>query len=189
MEADSRRSSPSKAGSEVGSGLGPSVSRVGASTVVSNGDAVDRAMSISAMASGSNPDGGALSSILSGAASFLCRRCNWRKPLVEMSKTRKDECIRDGASYKSIADRWSKQRQLKTWFDNQSPEERITWYRKQQETAKGDKRKFDNVDYEDKTSAIAYERAQREEMMIPFSEFELPLLIKGYQTPRLWQCG
>ena len=81
MEAESVGPSPSKAGSEVGSGLGPSVSRVGASTVVSNGDAVDRAMSISAMASRGNPDGGALNSILSGATSFLCKRCNWRKPL------------------------------------------------------------------------------------------------------------
>ena len=106
-----------------------------------------------------------------------------------MSKSRKDECIRDGASYKSIADRWAKQRTLKTWFDNQSPEERIAWYRKQQDTAKGDKRKFENVDYEDKTSRTAYERQQTEEMMIPCSEFELPLLIKGYQTPRLWHCG
>ena len=73
----------------------------------------------------------------SKGCSFNCRKCKVDKPIGEMDKNKPGQCARDTLSYKSISDRWAKNRQLRVWFQNMSPQEQIDWYRKQQGVAAG----------------------------------------------------
>jgi hypothetical protein len=82
---------------------------------------------------------------------FLCKLCKRQHPLSDMS-ARANVCSRDNSSYKSISSRWSKQRELKTWYDNMSDEQRAAWYLKQQQLPTGSKRNFEQIQYSESTS-------------------------------------
>ena len=76
---------------------------------------------------------------------FECRKCKLVLCMSYMSPTKKGECKRDTASYKSLTERWSKDRRLRTWWNGLSPAETVEWYRKQHSISSGSKRKFDTV--------------------------------------------
>jgi len=102
----------------------------------------------------------------SKSSCFNCRKRKLDKPIGEMDKNKPGQCARDTLSYKSISDRWAKNRQLRVWFQNMSPQEQIDWYRKQQGVAAGKKRRFDEVTYADSTeTSTGNEKKKRYHMM------------------------
>ena len=53
-------------------------------------------------------------------------------------------CYKCNASYKSVAERWKKDRKLKAWWQAMSGPEKVAWYKKQRDVRNvGQKRKFD----------------------------------------------
>jgi hypothetical protein len=88
---------------------------------------------------------------------FVCKMCKIHHPLSDMS-ARANVCNRDNSTYKSIAFRWSKQTDLKTWYDKISDEQRAAWYLKQQQLPKGSKRNFEQIACSESTSSLASSR-------------------------------
>ena len=80
---------------------------------------------------------------------FMCRACQQVLPLVYMSQSQPNRCTKDVASYKALADRWIKNRQLKLLWNSWNDEQRAQWYRKQHSLNAYKKRSFDDFVYEE----------------------------------------
>ena len=87
----------------------------------------------------------------SASAQFTCSKCKKVMPRSQMS-TRPGVCKVDGAAYKSLCDRWTKNRKLKSWWVGLNEEEQRLWFVKQQTNPAGTKRRFADVEYQEKTS-------------------------------------
>ena len=117
--------------------------------------------------------GGASSTLVvpvGGVGTFACKKCQQVLPREEESTLRKGICKRDISAYKSLSDRWSRNRQLKDWYDSQSHEQMVLWYLKQQKCPSGQKRKFD-CEYSDASVKRGYALEQEEDHWITFDQF------------------
>ena len=79
---------------------------------------------------------------------FVCKSCDRQLAVSEISY-RKSTCKNCSNAYKSLADRWSKHRKLKSWFDSMSYEQRRDWFITNLVHSQGTMRKFDDVAYQD----------------------------------------
>ena len=73
-------------------------------------------------------------------ATFMCRKCKLQLPLADMDVDKKDCCKKDTRSYKSLQERWSKDRKLYVWWRDAQEPEQTAWYRKQRNRPAGEKR-------------------------------------------------
>jgi hypothetical protein len=78
---------------------------------------------------------------------FKCAKCKKTYPSSQMAMTRSGVCQADAKAYKSLTDRWGKQRKLKMWWSSLTPEQQTDWYLRQQALPQGAKRRFDNIEY------------------------------------------
>jgi hypothetical protein len=70
---------------------------------------------------------------------FKCTKCKKTYPSSQMAMTRSGVCQADAKSYKSLAERWGKQRKLKMWWSSLTPEQQTDWYLRQQALPQGAK--------------------------------------------------
>ena len=110
---------------------------------------------------------------------FRCAKCNKVLPMTDMSPHRRNVCIKDTRSYKSLTERWAKNRTLKIWWDGLQPDARINWFCKNQECQPGEKRKYGEITHGD--SSIQQEHMGEEELdhFIPWDLFEEKGLRRG----------
>ena len=120
----------------------------------------------------------------SAGASFDCTKCGRTLPLSSQS-SRKGVCVPDSAAYKALADKWSKQRQLRTWWMNLSPEEQRAWYLKQQDVPSGTKRKFQDMMHAETTQEIAGNVEDEIDNFITWTKFKRDGLLEGTSVPDL----
>ena len=79
-----------------------------------------------ALASSMTPTGIAQPSASSSFCStFLCKRCELTLPSAEEDPSRPGQCKKDSNSYKSISDRWTKNRSLRAYFTGLSDSQRV----------------------------------------------------------------
>ena len=107
---------------------------------------------------------------------FPCKKCKLVLPLEVMDPIKVGVCTKDVLSYKSLTERWSRNRSLKTWWDKQSEPQQVGWYREQHTVRRGTKRKMD-VMYADKSSSLAYNYEENADRWIPYEVYlreELP---------------
>ena len=112
-------------------------------------------------------------------STFKCNRCALTLALGKQDPHRPGQCKLDSLSYKSLQDRWSRNRSLKTWWENKSPEEQTAWFQRQQNLKPGQKRSFSDVEYSDESSTVAFDNIARIEAWITYEEFEMPKLVRG----------
>lgn len=91
-------------------------------------------------------------------ATFTCKRCGLVVPFSEMDASKPGNCKKDILSYKSLCDRWSRNRSLKVWWDALPDHETHLWYRKQHALATSVKRKFE-ITYADESRKNAHDVA------------------------------
>ena len=107
---------------------------------------------------------------------FTCKKCKLLLPLEVMNTIKVGVCTPDVLSYKSLSERWGRNRALKTWWDKQSEPQQQAWYRDNHAVRRGTKRKMD-VMYADKSSSIAYNFEENADRWIPYEVYlreELP---------------
>ena len=116
---------------------------------------------------------------------FRCAKCLKVLPMTDMSPHRRNVCVKDTRSYKSLTERWAKNRALKIWWDGLSPEERINWFCKNQECQVGEKRKYGDISHAD--ASIQQEHMGEEELdhFIPWDLFEEKGLRRGRSSTQL----
>ena len=82
------------------------------------------------------PSRNAASSSLAGhsmtSTHFNCLDCKQLLPMGMMSMSKKDRCAKDVASYKSLCDKWTRVRQLRTWWAALDAENKVERFRKHQ---------------------------------------------------------
>ena len=114
-------------------------------------------------------------------STFYCKSCLLHLPLVEMHPSKPGKCIRDVQSYKSISERWVRNRPLKGWWDSQNEMEQANWYRKQHGLKRGEKRKFEAT-YSDLSNRRAWTNYDNIDRWVPFHiylQIELPKGLKN----------
>lgn len=104
----------------------------------------------------------------SSSTHFSCKKCKYLLPLCAQSLTKRDECAKDVASYKSLSDRWRVVRQLRVWWHSLSPEQQTEWFRKQQSASPGSKRKFDECVYEEAGTASTGDEEREQDHFQPW---------------------
>ena len=95
-------------------------------------------------------------------------RCALAKPIQQMSDSKRGVCKPDVKTYKSISARWARDRNLKSWFDNMGPAEMQNWYRQKQSGPTGQKRKFDECNYQEGSTQSSYTDAGEIDNWIPW---------------------
>ena len=115
-----------------------------------------------------------------GSFTFCCVKCGQNLPIILMSKNRKNTCIKDEANYKSLTDRWAKNRSLREYWTNMSDQDKEAWYRKQQEATPGTKRKFDEIDYNESSVSQRARVNKERDWMQPWDEFLKDKLPQGH---------
>ena len=105
--------------------------------------------------------------------------------MTDMSPHRRNVCIKDTRSYKSLTERWAKNRTLKIWWDVLLPDARINGFCKNQECQLGEKRKHGEITHGD--SSIQQEHMGEEELdhFIPWDLFEEKGLRRGRNSTEL----
>ena len=94
-------------------------------------------------------------------------------------------CKKDNSSYKALTQRWTKQRSLRTWWENSSPEDKVVWYNKQQSLATGTKRRFEEVGYSEQTKHSVEDLERDFDMMRPWWWFLSRGLKEGKTLPEI----
>ena len=116
---------------------------------------------------------------------FRCKCCRRVLPVCEQCVSRPGVCIKDNASYKSIAQRWNKQRQLKIWWDSLDDDQKANWYLKQHTIGNGVKRKFDEITYAERSIQSTTAQESFVDMMIPWSIYKRNGLTEGTDLVQL----
>ena len=114
-----------------------------------------------------------------GQRAFQCVKCKMQKPISDLAKGKRNECQRDTASYKSLAERWAKNRGLRVWWNSLTATQIVEWYRKQQSLPAGTKRRFDNVTYSEATSQSVGSEDRDRVWYQPYSIYEEENMKKG----------
>ena len=107
-----------------------------------------------------------------GQTHFTCLDCRLILPMTMMSISKKGHCNKDVASFKSLSDRWQKQRCLRNWWTGMDKDGQCEWYHKQQEVAKGTKRKFDDVIFQESSKKVAQDVEKELDTCIPWWMFK-----------------
>ena len=104
---------------------------------------------------------------------FFCVMCEMNKPLNELQiRNGKSCCFPDVNSYSSLCNRWKTHRALKQWFKAMQHNEKVAWYRKQQEChMRGAKRSFDMIQGVQYSRKEAYQSDVTMDNWIPFHVF------------------
>lgn len=118
---------------------------------------------------------------------FKRAKCTKVLPMTEMSPHRRNVCIKDTRSYKSLNERWTKNRASKTWWGALTPEAHIAWYCKHHEVQAAEKRKYQEISHAE--SSISQERMGEDEVdrFIPWDVFEERGLETGRTSSQLEQ--
>ena len=115
---------------------------------------------------------------------FACNRCKLTLPNSAMSLSKKNECKKDTASYKSLSDRWTKTRSLRTWWQNLDGPGQVTWFRKQHSLAVGTKRQYDEcTQNERETETVGNEDRERDHY-VPWRKWRDAKLSAGWPLPK-----
>ena len=120
---------------------------------------------------------------------FRCKSCLLEKPLAQMCKSRQGVCKDDSSAYKCLTDRWNKHQALKIWWNEKTVEDKAAWYRKQQQLPQGNKRRFDEVTYEEGSKSSKGQDEAEQDLFQPWSEFLKDQTLSGKTTPEaeaLW---
>jgi hypothetical protein len=78
---------------------------------------------------------------------FKCKKCELTKPQQDADKNKPNSCVPCVNAYKSICDRWTRDRALHSWWQGLTPQEKSQWYVRQNKVPAGAKRKFHEVNY------------------------------------------
>ena len=105
-----------------------------------------------------------------GSGTFPCKRCKLVLPMAYMDALKAGVCKKDVLSYKSISDRWQKDRRLKTWWDSLGDSGIVNWYVTQHDLKQGEKRKLD-VQYLDQSKRTKLSSEMDVDRLIPFDVF------------------
>jgi len=65
-------------------------------------------------------------------------------------------CKKDIANYRSLTNKWTRDRRLRTWWGNLKPEAQTLWFQKWQQMPQGSKRRFDECFGEELTREQEY---------------------------------
>jgi hypothetical protein len=112
---------------------------------------------------------------------FLCKCCKRQLPLAALCPSRPNTCHKDNCSYKALAQRWSKNRQLKAWWETLSDDLKVAWYQKQQALPQGTKRSFDEIIYEETTITDQSTNEKDLDALVPWSVFLRNKTVEGMQ--------
>ena len=115
---------------------------------------------------------------------FDCQKCGRCLPLSQQS-ARKGICVADSNSYKSLSERWVKQRLLRTWWQGQTPEQQKVWYLKQHSIPSGSKRKFEDLSYSETTDELVADLNDEVDNVLPWAIFRRNGIIEGKSVPDL----
>ena len=108
----------------------------------------------------------------SNADTFLCKGCNWQCKLNTMCKFRPGWCEKDALTYKSLAERWGKDRKLKTMWDGYSGQQRIDYMRERHTTPTGAQRKFDECKFSEESVDKRQFGEHEEDWWVPWRIFK-----------------
>ena len=86
-----------------------------------------------------------------GQNQFLCSRCKQHFGFGQKTAGR-CECKRCGASYKSLRERFCRDRKNNIWWDKKNDDEKMAWFVQQHTVPQGTRRSFDEVMYEEETA-------------------------------------
>jgi hypothetical protein len=115
---------------------------------------------------------------------FNCSKCRKMLGLGDQS-TRPGICAKDYNSYKGLAQRWTRQRALKTWWDKLSDDEKTAWYQKQHVLPSGSKRKYDNINYADVAEESVGHQERDADAFLTWTWFKRYGLMEGKSVPEL----
>lgn len=115
----------------------------------------------------------------SQTSSFTCIKCQLSLPTSQMSMTRKNECVRDVASYMSLTKRWAKSRPLRAWWCRLKADEKVMWYRKQHQLTPGSKRTFDEISYQETARSSTGKEERDQDHFKPWKIFRDDALAAG----------
>ena len=122
---------------------------------------------------------------------FRCVKCKKDVPLTCMSVSRPGWCRADDLNYKSLTQRWAKDRSLKTWWQAKSEEQKTAWFVSQQSFSNsGQKRKFDQIGYADESVKTSGTMERDLDHFQTFEIWSAPKLLQGKTLPQLereWQ--
>ena len=127
---------------------------------------------------------GRCSSSAAGPGQFWCKCCDRQLAVAEIS-FRRSTCKCCSNAYKSLAERWSKNRRLKCWFDAMTTEQRRDWFVTNLTHSQGTKRKFDNVAYEDVSANREYVAEEEIDEYVPWKWFHIHGRMEGKTTAEL----
>ena len=152
-----------------------------------------RAISVGATTMSGLSGGGVLGCALAASGSgqqtcgsqFVCRKCTMKFPLSDASSSKPETCNVCVASYKSLTVRWTSNRKLRTWWQDMDSSGQIAWFKKQHERPSGSKRKWDEFEYEDKTTESAHQNENEMDHWITFETYETDKLLRKWQPAEI----
>ena len=119
---------------------------------------------------------GSKGSQASSSSSFNCSRCKYSWPLSEMASSFKNVCVKDAASYKSLAQRWRVNKSTKSWWNALDDGQKVQWYRNNH--AVQGKRKFEETITDASIITAGHEEKELDWFM-PWPVFKKEFLKEG----------
>ena len=115
---------------------------------------------------------------------FWCVKCLLiRSTEILQQRGNQQICTACVNAYSSIQNRWKKNRAIKTWWDANNYLQHASWYRKQIDHVYGQKRNFDQVSYQEKSSKQAVQKVLNHDNFIPWIQFLRRNIILGFAMP------
>ena len=140
-----------------------------------------------------------------GTGTFHCRKCHLHLPNAEMDGLKPNVCRRDVRSYKSISERWPRDRKLALWWKSMAEPEQTNWYRRQHSKGPGQKRdctiiqedssknqKYDLMDVVDRfipLDVYIAEELKVPGMTEPAARAKFQSIVDDMQSECIWRFG